>query len=154
MLGYTIVVAILAYFLLLSGFFISRPRIPIYWRWFHYLSIIKYPYEAVLINEFDNSNACYEIGREMLHGTPLANLDESVVDNMLVYIRSLPTLRNTVYADLNPTTCILTGHDVLMAKEINELSKWACLGVTLGFGILFRCIFYIVLRVLGRNKRD
>lgn len=84
----------------------------------------------------------------------MANLDGSIVDNMLVYIRSLPALRNTMYADLNPTSCILTGHDVLIAKEIKELSKWACLGVTIGFGMFFRCIFYVVLRVLGRNKRD
>ncbi|KAG0598932.1 hypothetical protein M758_12G113200, partial [Ceratodon purpureus] len=153
MLGYTIVVAILAYFLLLSGFFISRLRIPIYWRWFHYLSIIKYPFEAVLINEFENTKSCYEIGREMLHGTPLASLDESVVDNILVYIRSLPALRQSPYADLNPTTCILTGPNVLRAKEIKELSKWTCLGVTIGFGIFFRCIFYVVLRILGKNKR-
>jgi ABC-type multidrug transport system permease subunit len=154
MLGYTVVVAILAYFLLLSGFFISRLRIPIYWRWFHYLSIIKYPFEAVLINEFENTKSCYEIGREMLHGTPLANLDESVVDNILVYIRSLPALRQSSYANLNPTTCILTGPNILLAKEITELSKWACLGVTIGFGIFFRCIFYVILRILGKNKRD
>ncbi|KAK3422404.1 hypothetical protein EUGRSUZ_G02773 [Eucalyptus grandis] len=54
MLGYTIVVAILAYFLLFSGFFINRDRIPSYWIWFHYLSLVKYPYEGVLQNEFQD----------------------------------------------------------------------------------------------------
>ena len=48
MLGYTVVVAILAYFLLFSGFFITRDRIPEYWTWFHYLSLVKYAYQTVL----------------------------------------------------------------------------------------------------------
>lgn len=48
MLGFTVVVAILAYFVLFSGFFITRDRIPPYWIWFHYLSLVKYPYESVL----------------------------------------------------------------------------------------------------------
>ena len=61
-LGYTIVVAVLAYFLLLSGFFRTRDRIPNYWIWFHYISLIKYPYEAVVRNELmrPSAYACYE----------------------------------------------------------------------------------------------
>lgn len=61
-LGYTIVVAVLAYFLLLSGFFRTRDRIPKYWIWFHYISLIKYPYEAVVRNELMASAAssCFE----------------------------------------------------------------------------------------------
>ncbi|KAI4966087.1 hypothetical protein ZWY2020_046608 [Hordeum vulgare] len=43
MVGYTVVVAILAYFLLFSGFFINRDRIPNYWIWFHYISLVKTP---------------------------------------------------------------------------------------------------------------
>jgi len=154
MLGYTIVVAVLAYFLLLSGFFISRLRIPWYWRWFHYISIIKYPYEAVLINEFGKTRSCFEFGRQLLHGTPLAHLDESIVDGMLYYIRSWPQLRNTSYSFLSPTSCLLTGHDVLVTKEITELSKWNCLGITIAFGIFFRFAFYVVIRISGKNKRD
>jgi ABC-type multidrug transport system permease subunit len=61
-LGYTIVVAVLAYFLLLSGFFRTRDRVPNYWIWFHYISLIKYPYEAVVRNELMRSSAssCFE----------------------------------------------------------------------------------------------
>ncbi|CBI25312.3 unnamed protein product, partial [Vitis vinifera] len=59
MLGYTIVVALLAYFLLFSGFFINRNRIPSYWIWFHYVSLVKYPYEGVLQNEFNDPAKCY-----------------------------------------------------------------------------------------------
>lgn len=154
MLGYTVVVAMLAYFLLLSGFFISRVRIPKYWLWFHYLSLIKYPYEAVLINEFERKSKCYETGREILFGTPLASLNQSLVDSMLMYMRSSPALRNTPFAKLSPTSCVVTGHDVLNAKEITQLGKWACLGITIGFGVVFRCLFYVVLRLTGKNKRQ
>ncbi|CBI32651.3 unnamed protein product, partial [Vitis vinifera] len=71
MLGYTVVVAILAYFLLFSGFFISRNRIPPYWIWFHYISLVKYPYEGVLHNEFEDpmnitSSTCVTTGSDVL----------------------------------------------------------------------------------------
>lgn len=154
MVGYTVTVAMLAYFLLLSGFFISRLRIPWYWRWFHYISIIKYPYEAVLLNEFGKTKACFETGRQLLYGTPLASLDERIVDGMLNYIRTLPQLRDTKYSQLTPSTCILNGRDVLETKEIAELSKWKCLVITIAFGIVFRFAFYVVIRISGKNKRD
>ncbi|KAF0903966.1 hypothetical protein E2562_030098 [Oryza meyeriana var. granulata] len=47
-IGYTMVVAVLSYFLLLSGFFVTHNRIPSYWIWLHYLSLIKYMYKAVM----------------------------------------------------------------------------------------------------------
>jgi hypothetical protein len=31
---------------------LCRSAIPKYWIWFHYLSIFKYPYEALMHNEF------------------------------------------------------------------------------------------------------
>lgn len=67
-LGYTIVVAVLAYFLLLSGFFRTRDRVPNYWIWFHYISLIKYPYEAVVRNELMRSSAssCFETAGKYL----------------------------------------------------------------------------------------
>ncbi|KAF4382278.1 hypothetical protein G4B88_011607 [Cannabis sativa] len=71
MLGYTIVVAILAYFLLFSGFFINRDRIPPYWIWFHYLSLVKYPYEAVLQNEFEDPVKCFVRGVQIFDNSPL-----------------------------------------------------------------------------------
>lgn len=152
MLGYTIVVALLAYFLLLSGFFISRSRIPTYWVWFHYLSIIKYPYEAVLINEFEKSSACYEYGRQLFSGTPLAYLNKSAVDKILSYLQSLPEVKQEMLAQMTPTTCIVTGRDILLTKEIVQLSKWACLGITIGFGVIFRCMFYFVLRIIRKKN--
>ncbi|KAG6546016.1 hypothetical protein Mapa_012679 [Marchantia paleacea] len=39
---------------LFSGFFIQRTAIPKYWLWVHYLSPFKYPYEALMYNEFSH----------------------------------------------------------------------------------------------------
>lgn len=156
MLGYTVVVAMLAYFLLLSGFFIARNRIPHYWIWFHYLSIIKYPYEAVLINEFrtsaDQTPPCFETGAQILYGTPLAGLPTSVVANMLATLdASLPA--SSPYKNLNVSSCVTDGSVVLRNQYVTQLGKWACLGVTVAFGVLFRLCFYIVLRLGGKNTR-
>ncbi|XP_002971450.2 ABC transporter G family member 6 [Selaginella moellendorffii] len=152
MLGYTVVVALLAYFLLLSGFFISRERIPRYWIWFHYLSIIKYPYEAVLINEFSRDGACFETGKQILYGTPLQDVNETAVKMMLAIVRS--ALQGTSYGDIDEDTCVMNGSDVLHRFYITQLGRWTCLGVTIGFGVLFRFLFYVALRRTGATKRQ
>ena len=36
--------------LLLSGFFITKDKIPVWWSWLHYLSLFKYSYESCLTN--------------------------------------------------------------------------------------------------------
>ena len=35
---------------LLSGFFITKDNIPVWWQWLHYLSLFKYSYESMVIN--------------------------------------------------------------------------------------------------------
>lgn len=35
---------------LLSGFFIKKDNIPVWWQWLHYLSLFKYSYESMVIN--------------------------------------------------------------------------------------------------------
>ncbi|KAL3685750.1 hypothetical protein R1sor_003772 [Riccia sorocarpa] len=50
--GNSLCSAIIAYFFLFSGFFIDRGSIPKYWIWLHYGSLIKYPFESLLTNEF------------------------------------------------------------------------------------------------------
>ncbi|RZC91589.1 hypothetical protein C5167_027654 [Papaver somniferum] len=41
-----------------SGFFIHRDSLPSYWIWFHYISVLKYPYQVMLLNEFDKPDMC------------------------------------------------------------------------------------------------
>lgn len=61
MLGYAVVMGFAAVSLLTCGFFLDPSRIPKYWLWLHYLSTFKYPYEAMLVNEFGDPNhqLCY-----------------------------------------------------------------------------------------------
>ncbi|KAK3137661.1 hypothetical protein QOZ80_5BG0455400 [Eleusine coracana subsp. coracana] len=147
MLGYTVVVAILAYFLLFSGFFITRERIPDYWIWFHYLSLVKYPYQAVLQNEFGDASRCFSRGIEMFDGTPVGRMPAAVKRKVLDAISA--TLGNNLTAE----TCVVTGADVLAQQGVTDIGKWKCLLVTVAWGFFFRALFYVVLLVGSKNKR-
>ncbi|XP_020574392.1 ABC transporter G family member 6-like [Phalaenopsis equestris] len=148
MLGYTIVVAILAYFLLFSGFFITRDRIPAYWIWFHYLSLVKYPYEGVLQNEFDNPRKCFVRGVQMFDNTPLGALPT------LVKVNVLKAMSDSLGVGLTSRTCITTGTDILKEQGVTDLSKWGCFWVTVAWGFLFRIFFYFALLAGSKNKRS
>ncbi|KAG0469137.1 hypothetical protein HPP92_018465 [Vanilla planifolia] len=148
MLGYVIVVAVLAYFLLFSGFFVERDRIPGYWIWFHYLSLVKYPYEGVLRNEFGAEGKCFVRGLQVFDVTPLRGMTDEAKEKVLTAIgRSLGV---NILSD----TCLTTGVDVLTQNAVTQLGKWWCLGVTVAWGFLFRVFFYLALLFgSGRNKR-
>ncbi|KAK8546163.1 hypothetical protein V6N13_067398 [Hibiscus sabdariffa] len=147
-LGYPIIVAVLAFFLLFSGFFINRDQIPAYWIWFHYMSLIKYPYEAVLRNEFDNLNECFVRGIQIFDGTPLEAVPEAMK------VRLLRTLSDTLgSSEITSSTCLTTGVDVLKKQGISDLSKWNCLFITLAWGLFFRVLFYFSLLLGSKNKR-
>ncbi|KAJ1261342.1 hypothetical protein BS78_09G022200 [Paspalum vaginatum] len=147
MLGYTVVVAILAYFLLFSGFFINRDRIPDYWIWFHYLSLVKYPYQAVLQNEFRDASRCFSRGIEMFDGTPIGSMSEGVK------LKVFDAISKTLGTNMTTNTCVTTGADVLAQQAVNDIGKWNCLIVTVAWGFFFRALFYVVLLVGSKNKR-
>ncbi|XP_028778111.1 ABC transporter G family member 6-like [Neltuma alba] len=147
MVGYTIVVKSLAYFLLFSGFFINRDRIPVYWIWFHYLSLVKYPYEAVMQNEFDDPVSCFMRGVQVFDNTPLGELPGSVK------LKLLQSLSATLGTNITSSTCLTRGSDILQQNGITQLSKWNCLWVTVGWGFLFRALFYFSLLLGSKNKR-
>ncbi|KAL0388154.1 UNVERIFIED_CONTAM: ABC transporter G family member 6 [Sesamum radiatum] len=127
MIGYVIVVAMLAYFLLFSGFFINRDRIPPYWIWFHYISLVKYPYEAVLQNEFTDPTKCFVRGIQIFDGTPLG-----AVPNALK-LKILESMSSSLGMKITSGTCVTTGVDVLKQQVVTDLSKWSCLWVTVGW---------------------
>ncbi|PON72806.1 ABC transporter-like [Parasponia andersonii] len=147
MLGYTVVVAILAYFLLFSGFFISRDRIPPYWLWFHYISLVKYPYEAVLQNEFDDPVKCFVRGVQIFDQTPLGAVPASLKGELL------KSMSRTLGMNISGSTCVTTGTDILKQQGITDITKWNCLWITIAWGFFFRILFYFTLLFGSKNKR-
>ncbi|KAE8662253.1 HMG-Y-related protein A-like [Hibiscus syriacus] len=75
--GYAVVIATTALFFLTYGFFLKGNKIPIYWRWLHYISAIKYPFEALLVNEFKDQEICYTGDPADLSPGPLGQLKVS-----------------------------------------------------------------------------
>ncbi|CAA6656853.1 unnamed protein product [Spirodela intermedia] len=147
MMGFTIVVAILAYYLLFSGFFITRERMPSYWVWFHYLSMVKYPYEAVLHNEFDDPSRCFVRGLQMFDNSPLGEVSTTMKKRMLA------SMSRVLMVNITSKTCVTTGPDILLQQGVTDLSKWNCLWVTVAWGFFFRILFYFALLLGGKNKR-
>ncbi|VVB05734.1 unnamed protein product [Arabis nemorensis] len=147
MISYIVTIAYLSYCLLLAGFYINRDRIPFYWIWFHYISLIKYPYEAVLINEFDDPSRCYVKGVQVFDGTLLAGVPDAMK------LKLLDTLSNSLGTKITVSTCLRTGPDLLMQQGITQLSKWDCLWITLAWGLFFRILFYFSLLFGSKNKR-
>lgn len=148
MIGYVVVVAALAYYLLFSGFFITRERIPSYWIWFHYMSLIKYPFGAVLQNEFDNTNRCFVRGIQIFDNSPLGNVPYTLK------LKLLENMSQTLGMNITATTCVTTGVDVLENQGVTDLSKWNCLWVTVAWGFFFRILFYFCLLLGSKNKRS
>nr|GMD32510.1 ABC transporter G family member 17-like [Ipomoea batatas] len=75
--GYAVVIATTALFFLTCGFFLKSSQIPIIWRWLHYISAIKYPFEALLINEFEDAKHCYTGNVSDLSPGPLGEVKHS-----------------------------------------------------------------------------
>ncbi|KAI3706615.1 hypothetical protein L6452_24487 [Arctium lappa] len=147
MLGFTIVVAVLAYFLLFSGFFITRDRIPSYWLWFHYLSLVKYPYQGVLQNEFDDPIKCFVRGTQIFDNSPLGAVPEAMK------VKLLKSMSRTLGVKLTSSTCLTTGADILKQQGVTDINKWGCFWVTIALGFFFRILFYFALLLGSKNKR-
>ncbi|PON65460.1 ABC transporter-like [Trema orientale] len=147
LIGYTVVLAISAYFLVVSGFFITRDRIPHYWIWLHYLSLAKYPFEAVMRNEFEDPARCFRRGVEIFDNTPFSAASAAVKTGML------GNMTAALGVNITNSTCMTTGLDVLKQRGITELSKWECLVVLVALGLFYGIMFYITLLLGRKNKR-
>ncbi|KAI3474044.1 hypothetical protein Pfo_028832 [Paulownia fortunei] len=147
MMAYTVVVAILAYFLLFSGFFITRDRIPSYWIWFHYVSLVKYPYQGVMQNEFDDPSKCFVRGIQVFDNSPLRAVPDSVK------LKLLKSMSKTLGMNITSSTCLTTGSDILKQTGVTDIDKWNCLWITIALGFFFRLLFYFALLIGSKNKR-
>ncbi|KAK1278677.1 ABC transporter G family member 2 [Acorus gramineus] len=137
--GYAVVIATTALFFLMCGFFLKRTQIPFYWRWLHYISAIKYPFEGLLLNEFKGSR-CYSGSSADLLSGPLGELKNS-------------SLHFGQYAREHPLECMLVGEDVVETMDIQLKSIWADVAILLAWGVVYRLLFYVVLRFYSKNER-
>nr|GEW90501.1 ABC transporter G family member 5 [Tanacetum cinerariifolium] len=59
--GNSVISGVMGSFFLFSGYFISKQGIPKYWIFMHYISLFKYPFEGLLMNEFSSGEGkCLE----------------------------------------------------------------------------------------------
>ncbi|CAL5215383.1 unnamed protein product [Lathyrus oleraceus] len=133
--GYAVVIATTALFFLTCGFFLKRTQIPGYWKWLHYISAIKYPFEGLLINEFKNDRGCYTGNKADLSPGPLGDVKPSKHHNASL-----------------PLNCLL-GEDVLSTMDITMENLWYDILILLAWGVLYRFFFYLVLRFYSKNER-
>ncbi|KAI3500225.1 hypothetical protein L1887_36043 [Cichorium endivia] len=114
-LGYAAVIAFTALFFLFCGYFLNSHDIPKLWRWMNVISTMTYPYEGLLINEYQ---------RDEVFGVNLGGAN-------------------------------VTGVDILQSLHIYHVKdpKWVKVYVMLGWAVLYRVLFYIVLRFGTKNQR-
>ncbi|VVB05718.1 unnamed protein product [Arabis nemorensis] len=147
MMSYMVTFGYLSYCLLFSGFYINRDRIHLYWIWIHYISMLKYPYEAVLHNEFDDPSRCFVRGDQVFDNTLMEGVSETRKAKLL------ETMSSYLGMELTESTCLRTGSELLKQQGIEQLDKWGCLWVTLAWGFFFRILFYFSLLFGSKNKR-
>lgn len=114
-LGYAAVIAFTALFFLFCGYFLSEHDLPIYWRWMNKISTMTYPYEGLLMNQYQT-----DIVFGNNDGTPV------------------------------------TGNAILTSLHIGtkESRKWENMAIMLGWAVLYRILFYVVLRFASKNQRS
>ncbi|KAI4314453.1 hypothetical protein L6164_027361 [Bauhinia variegata] len=114
-LGYAAVIAFTALFFLFCGYFLSSHDIPIYWRWMNKISTMTYPYEGLLMNQYQTNDAFAQ----------------------------------------NPDNSTVTGFDILSSLHIDNAKskKWENVGIMLIWAMLYRILFYLVLRFASKNQR-
>lgn len=115
-LGYAAVIAFTALFFLFCGYFLNGNDIPKYWRWMNKISTMTYPYEGLLMNQYQTSD--------------VFGVDSSGKN--------------------------VTGIDILKGLgiyEADEWKKWEKVFIMLGWAVLYRILFYVVIRFASKNKR-
>ncbi|WJZ91753.1 hypothetical protein VitviT2T_010798 [Vitis vinifera] len=114
-LGYAAVIAFTALFFLFCGYFLNGQDIPSYWKWMNKFSTMTYPYEGLLMNQYQTNDTF----------------------------------------GVNPYGQNITGNDILNQLNVStvEFDKWKKVFIMLGWAVLYRVLFYVVLRFASKNQR-
>ncbi|CAH1413442.1 unnamed protein product [Lactuca virosa] len=78
-LGYAAVIAFTALFFLFCGYFVNSHDIPKCWRWMNKVSTMTYPYEGLLMNEYQRE----EVFGQTLIGTNVTGID--ILQSLHIY---------------------------------------------------------------------
>mmetsp|Transcript_2494 Transcript_2494/g.5221 ORF Transcript_2494/g.5221 Transcript_2494/m.5221 type:complete len:152 (-) Transcript_2494:231-686(-) len=110
-----------------AGLFIQLDSIPVYFRWIQYLSLWRYGFEALAINEF-------------------TGLNFTCTANETVYV---PCATGTC-----PRCPIPNGESVLIQLGFDGNSFWVQIAVILALFGLFRFLGWLALEIYGRKRRS
>ncbi|KAK3227723.1 hypothetical protein Dsin_007585 [Dipteronia sinensis] len=135
------------FFLACSGFIFSRHEISPYWIWLHYISLIKYPYQGLLINEYGDPAKCFSRGVQLFDSTTFVDLSESMK------IKMLESMSSVLGSNFTSSRCFVNGPKILELRGMTDISKWHCLWFTIAWGFFFRVLFYLTLLFGSKNKR-
>lgn len=114
---------------LCAGFLIKVSLIPGWWIWVYWSTPFHYSFEGLLNNEFSNNASFY------------CNNYNSTVS---------PCACN--FPDLDGD-CINSGYEVQVFYGVQNVNKWGFYGVVIGFTILYRILYYLVLRFFNTGKK-
>ncbi|XP_031281612.1 ABC transporter G family member 17-like [Pistacia vera] len=67
-LGYAAVIAFTALFFLFCGYFLNSDAIPGYWIWMNKISTMTYPYEGLLMNQYQTDDTFSRDGGQIIRG--------------------------------------------------------------------------------------
>ncbi|WOG97264.1 hypothetical protein DCAR_0416604 [Daucus carota subsp. sativus] len=91
--GNSVICGVMGSFFLFSGYFVTKSGMPKYWVFMHYISLFKYPFEGLLINEFSGGEGkCleYMFGKCMVRGQDLLREQgyggESIWKNVIIMV--------------------------------------------------------------------
>ncbi|KAK6923877.1 ABC-2 type transporter [Dillenia turbinata] len=115
-LGYAAVIAFTALFFLFCGYFLNSHDIPPYWVWMNKISTMTYPYEGLLMNQYQTNQI-------------LGNFTDG---------------------------SYVTGVGILQGLHINsddKKKKWELVIIMIGWAVLYRIFFYLILRFASKNQR-
>ncbi|KDP32165.1 hypothetical protein JCGZ_12626 [Jatropha curcas] len=115
-LGYASVIAFTALFFLFCGYFLNSHDIPIYWKWMNKISTMTYPYEGLLMNQYQTG----EVFGFTSTGQPINGT--AILDSLKI--------------------------------STEESKKWEKVLIMLGWAVLYRIFFYVVLRFFSKNQRS
>ncbi|KAI5325044.1 PREDICTED: ABC transporter [Prunus dulcis] len=120
-LGYAAVIAFTALFFLFCGYFLNSHDIPEGWKWMNHVSTMTYPYEGLIINQYQTNDT---FGNNT-DGTNITGFN------------------------------ILEGLRISYGKPhtLSGSKKWEKVFIMLGMTVLYRILFYLVIRFASKNQR-